>query len=431
MKCAAKAALTAIVCSGLAGNAYSATAQDAAVATAKKEDPPKATQTLDAVIGKTLIAIDGSMIKLTASEGRMAREIIGANGAVQRTSFVFINDRLGTVADARETAKVTGVFRATETTIEIQYGDGSSEVFLANFAGGISLETRGPASEPYCTSWYPEGHIFNLEERKTALAQFAMRLGLGDSADKKPVTGQYACKTGTTSAEVNTSSEKTASAAPAPAASPTAASPAAAATPMPPPMPAAAAPSDDAAKQPVVRDKATFAAPPRRGPRTAPRLPEVATPKVPPAKLADLGPTKPVEVRESEVHLIDVPKDTNKASPDAAVAPSTADVAAQIGASTCLSIESDGKNWGFKNHCGYTVQFAYCTMDALIQLSSCKDGSIGGSVAPNGFGALVADQSLKEIDVTHDFRWVACEGGAGEVIARLEKADPPAGRCVR
>jgi len=57
---------------------------------------------------------------------------------------------------------------------------------------------------------------------------------------------------------------------------------------------------------------------------------------------------------------------------------------------------------------------------------------VGGNVAPNGFGVLVADQSLKEDDVvTHDFRWVACQGGAGEVIPRLDQTNPPSGRCVR
>src|SRR6185503_4771244 len=102
MKCAAKAACSAIVLAGLAGTAYSAP-QDAA---GKNEDPAQA-ESLDAVIGKTLIAIDGSMITLTATEGRMSREIVGANGAQQRTNFVFINDRLGTVADAREGTRIS------------------------------------------------------------------------------------------------------------------------------------------------------------------------------------------------------------------------------------------------------------------------------------------------------------------------------------
>jgi hypothetical protein len=102
----------------------------------------------------------------------------------------------------------------------------------------------------------------------------------------------------------------------------------------------------------------------------------------------------------------------------------------QHGASTCLSVESDGTHWGFRNHCGYTVQFAYCLMGGK-QLASCSDGAVAGSVAGNGFGALVADESLKETDAKHDFRWVACQGGAGEVIPHLDQIDPPSGRCVR
>ena len=87
-------------------------------------------------------------------------------------------------------------------------------------------------------------------------------------------------------------------------------------------------------------------------------------------------------------------------------------------------------HWGFRNHCGYDVQFAYCLMQGN-QLASCHDGAVAGSVAANGFGALVADESLKETDAKHDFRWVACQGGAGEVIPRLDQIEPPSGRCVR
>jgi hypothetical protein len=92
----------------------------------------------------------------------MAREIVGANGALQRTNFVFINDRLGTVADAREGTRVTGVFRASESVIEIQYADGSSEILLTNLSGGISSEAKSATSDAYCTSYYPEGHVFSL-----------------------------------------------------------------------------------------------------------------------------------------------------------------------------------------------------------------------------------------------------------------------------
>jgi hypothetical protein len=110
--------------------------------------------------------------------------------------------------------------------------------------------------------------------------------------------------------------------------------------------------------------------------------------------------------------------------------PTPASSADQRGASTCLSVESDGMHWGFRNHCGYSIQYAYCQMSGTDQLASCRDGTLSGSVAGNGFGTLVADESLKEKDAVHDFRWVACQGGAGEVIPRLDQTNPPSGRCV-
>jgi hypothetical protein len=34
-------------------------------------------------------------------------------------------------------------------------------------------------------------------------------------------------------------------------------------------------------------------------------------------------------------------------------------------------------------------------------------------------------------DADHDFRWVACSGNSGDVVAHLDRADPPVGRCER
>jgi hypothetical protein len=143
-------------------------------------------------------------------------------------------------------------------------------------------------------------------------------------------------------------------------------------------------------------------------------------------KVASLPDTDPVEVRKSDIHLIDPPVTQPMAVVATTEMPKTGE-----GASSCLSVESDGAHWGFRNKCGYSVQYAYCTMDGRNQLTACKDGFVGGSVAPNGFGVLVADQNLRALNENHDFRWVACQGGAGEVIARLDKSDPPVGRCMR
>jgi len=111
----------------------------------------------------------------------------------------------------------------------------------------------------------------------------------------------------------------------------------------------------------------------------------------------------------------------------AAYQPDTSDP----GASSCLTVESDGSHWGFRNGCHSSVQFVYCLKGESESLASCKDGTIAGSAAPDSFSALVTDASMKEQNVNHQFRWLACSGGAGEVIPKLDGVDPPTGRCLR
>ena len=368
-----RSALLTLVLAGMTTSGFAAALEGAAAPS--KETVSAPSQSFDGMVGKKLIAIDGSTISLMPAEGGIAREIVGSNGAVQKTLFEFINDKLGTVSDARNAANIIGVFRSTSAGLEVQYADGSSETLAVNPAGGLTIESISAASDS-CAAWYPEGHVFSLEEKRAALAQFATRLGLADPADKKAASSKAACA--------------------------------------PPSAPH------------------TFDVPPKVERQAG--LPRALV--TPPAGglAAGLSPTaikqpgivpdlRPVEVRNSEVH----PVDAMVASADV---PTPAGAADQRGASTCLSVESDGMHWGFRNHCGYSVQFAYCQMSGADQLASCRDGTLSGSVAANGFGSLVADESLKETDAIHDFRWVACQGGAGEVVPRLDQTNPPSGRCV-
>jgi hypothetical protein len=180
------------------------------------------------------------------------------------------------------------------------------------------------------------------------------------------------------------------------------------------------------------------------------------------ANTPSLGAPQAVFVRTSEVHLIDQPKppappaaggqDVKLADlarpvaqtqapgavvaapvPVAAVAPASLgqEDASDSGASTCLSVGSDGTHWGFKNQCNYAVQFVYCLKGSGDPLADCKDGAVAGSASPNGFSALVADGGMKDRNADHQFRWVACGGGAGEVVPHLDGFEPPSGRCVR
>jgi hypothetical protein len=99
-------------------------------------------------------------------------------------------------------------------------------------------------------------------------------------------------------------------------------------------------------------------------------------------------------------------------------------------ASDCLSVESNGTHWGFRNNCVTDIQFAYCVKNGADRLTACSNSAVPGSVAAHGFTSLIADLSLKDPSASHAFRWVACLGGAGEVVPRLDQSDPPMGRCL-
>jgi hypothetical protein len=137
-------------------------------------------------------------------------------------------------------------------------------------------------------------------------------------------------------------------------------------------------------------------------------------------------------VKDSQVHAVD---DMVPAPAAAATGMKQEAKADGSDPSRCLKVDSDGLNWGFRNACDFAVQFAYCVpggkSSSSSTLATCEKGGAPGSVAAKGFGALMADKSLSEAGVDHSFRWIACAGGAGEVIAHLEKADPPSGRCDR
>jgi hypothetical protein len=101
------------------------------------------------------------------------------------------------------------------------------------------------------------------------------------------------------------------------------------------------------------------------------------------------------------------------------------------GASGCLSVDNDGSDFGFRNQCGFSVEFSYCLEKADDPALTCDAGSRAGNVAANSFAPLVRGANIKAEDAEHDVRWVGCTGAQGEVVAHLDKTDPPAGRCVR
>jgi hypothetical protein len=341
------------------------------------------------IAGKKLLAIDGSSITLTTNDDGIAREIMSPNGTSKKNLFAFLNDRVGSVSDGDDNDRVVGVFRLTAKGIITDYSDGRSEVLYPNDQGGVSMLLNAPTGEAYCMAWYPEGHQFSLEERKAALAQYASHLGLDEPHRKgaKPASKPSCGAPAAANAATSPSTQR------------------AVTVPKLVPIPR---PDKRAARQPVQAPAATPASFVAPSPRDS---------------------NQPVEVRTATVHTIDA--NAQSAAPNTAVASIAPGTAAGASASSCLSVESDGQHWAFRNHCGYDVQFAYCLMNAGDPLAGCSNGGISGSVAPNGSSALIADKSLSETNADHDFRWVACGGGAGEVVVHLDRSDPPAGRCVR
>lgn len=335
-----------------------------------------------AVSGKTLTGVDGSSIALNLIEGGLELQVMPADGNARKTTFTFMTDRMGTVVEdsgmPSAGTSVTGFFRLTPKGVEVRYADGRSAMLSAHDDGvQMALDSESGAS---CRSWYPAGHVFSEAEKKAALNAYASRLGLPVAASE---TGGSCSST---------------TASPAPES----------ATPVPAGKPAA--------------DKRATPKAPARVAKASYRIGDYKAPQI-------------VSVKPSTVHAIDadalamsVPSVSETL---AALVPKAPEKAPdRSDASRCLKVDSDGNHWGFRNTCGFAVQFAYC-MAGGTGLADCAKGAMPGSVAANGFGALTADNSLKETDANHSFRWVACGGGAGEVVAHLDRFEPPAGRCER
>lgn len=348
-----------------------------------KKDLPEA-RAFESISGKTLIGVDGSRIALTLIEGGIERQITDTGAQPKKTTFTFMNDRLGTVVEdggAAAGANVTGFFRLTDTGVEVRYADGRGEMLTATPDGGVLMQLSAVGGDLNCRSWYPEGHVFSDSDKKLAVAAYASRLGLGP-APKESCQG---------------------------AGPPMAASP-----------PSAFHPAEAKPHEKPARFKPT----------------SFMTRSTAPSEMASstkLAALSSVTVRDSVVHTVDA-MDAVPPVVTTALAPSQASMLppGQHDASTCLKVESDGSHWGFRNSCAYSVQFAYCMWHGSEPLAACDDGhAISGSVASNSLATLTSDTRFGGKEDNHDFRWVACDGGAGEVVAHLDHADPPSGRCER
>jgi hypothetical protein len=102
-----------------------------------------------------------------------------------------------------------------------------------------------------------------------------------------------------------------------------------------------------------------------------------------------------------------------------------------IGASSCLGVDSQNGTMGFRNHCGFDLQYSYCLEKDNDPAIACDKGAKQGEISANGFASLIVATDLHTTAFDRDFRWIACRGEPGTITARLEHADPPTGRCEK
>jgi hypothetical protein len=396
---------TAVPASFVAPSAPPATAANPATRTATIEkignSAPNPALPLRALLGTELVAVDGATLRLGLTADGFERTLVLPNGNSQEIEFAFANGPVGTVSEAE---KAIGVFRAKSSELDIDYADGTMETIGEGTDGGLVDRANSADGRTICTAWYPQGHVFSQGEKQAAVQEYAGRLGLSISAssakhhthDATPACGgAFVASGGQQKAGTTETNDKDAGK----------------------PEPGASHASGQRAQSDD-----------RGSPQHA------------------ASAENAIAVQTSAVHLIDAPNSAALAPAHlerASFAPGTpaqpihdphaaADTPpAQAGASDCLTVTSNGEYWGFQNRCAKSVQFAYCEMGDANPLTSCGHTSVSGSVAANGFSALVGDHSLAEKSLDHEFRWMACDGGAGEVVPHLDKVDPPSGRCER
>src|SRR4051812_17205462 len=127
---------------------------------------------------RTLVAVDGSELLLQRIDGGLIRQIATPGGVTAKATFRFSQARFGTVA---ESTGVAGLFVMNGTSIATEYGDGRSELLVGDAGQAVSVVRKTADGVVSCITWYPAGHRFSVQERRSAVAQYAKRLGLADA----------------------------------------------------------------------------------------------------------------------------------------------------------------------------------------------------------------------------------------------------------
>jgi type IV pilus biogenesis protein CpaD/CtpE len=427
---------------------------------------------LSGLTDEELTAVDGSTLMLSQEEGHLALSIRMRSGSETNSTFNFINENLGTVTDEGDKGQVSALFRRTDIGLEILYGDGRSASLVANTQDGLTLTRRTPGGESGCMSWYPSGHVFSPDERRAAVAAYAESLGIQSGANASPQTatapaGKKHKKAAPLPAAVHPASLQSpcAPALHAPKAPVTVRSATVhtidndAAPPLPPSAPVATKPVVTASVQPAPAAAPQPSAAPSSyrsiklaftnaqaglaGPDAA-RLSifvgEFLTAStsamsiIPPngagPDVASFFRDRLTTLGVPADHIVIGARTAGDAEPRVELGYVGAAQQANAGASSCLGVETSGNDLGFRNRCAYGVQFAYCVIKSPDPSLACESGSKAGLVGAGGFTPVLPGGDTR-IAAEHDIRWVACDTDMGKVVAHIDRADPPSGRCER
>ena len=111
------------------------------------------------------MAADGSELTLRPLKNGLSREIRFSDGTTGKTVFKLFNGKFGTVSDDQ---KVSGIFALEGNSLSVVYADGGSEVLTVGADHKVSIDAKSAAGKAACVFWFPEGHDFTAQERKSA-----------------------------------------------------------------------------------------------------------------------------------------------------------------------------------------------------------------------------------------------------------------------
>ncbi len=333
---------------------------------------------------------DGSTMTLSPSEGGFALALAAPNGAAQRSTFAFMSDKLGTISDDADTGHVIGLLpRDRHRRRRAIRGWKDRSPSSPNAAGGhLADDARGRRAMRAAFAWYPSDHVFGAAEKRAALAAYADRLGLADHSKKAPRAPQTCApaahnrqSTGRRRARIRFLQDRH--------------------------VPGRG--GHELGRGRIDADRrAHFRSAHDR------QLPSPRRLRLSPPPAAATQPAAPVVSQNAPPRA---GREQGACAGDARIG--GAGTARRVGLPR--GRKRRRANIGFRNRCAYGVQFAYCLQKSSDPAADCGAGAKAGAVGANAFVLLLTDTNIKSADAERDFRWVACSGNTGSIVAHLDR----------